>query len=290
MTDVIDAVDTDVYVRLQSDLVVIGDSIMTDRHHASNGNYDDDDPQNQIGGIIPSFPLSGWLRHGMETVVRRRGDTACHPGEANANFRKTDVYDRDLDDGYHEKGACVDDPDADDGCVIFDLFGGFGNQPGKVMRRPIQFSPVRSDIDYTRGQAEGHYRRINRNVVSRNSEDHREPLRNTDLDAVANLDGAWHLSFRELKPEFVGLLIEAIEFLDAHSTKFMHQLGGARNFGAGIIDCELITPLYSDTELQRVFDRSNGTTGQMDEKDETWATEYRPEFIAALDERIEEGT
>ncbi len=34
----------DVYVRIQTDLLVIGNSILTDRHHASNGNYEDDDP------------------------------------------------------------------------------------------------------------------------------------------------------------------------------------------------------------------------------------------------------
>jgi hypothetical protein len=51
--------------------------------------------------------------------------------------------------------------------------------------------------------------------------DNREPLRNAEVDAVANLDGCWHLSFRETKPEFLGLLIEAIEFLDKKS-EFMH--------------------------------------------------------------------
>ena len=160
----LDEIGPEFFVRLRSDLLVIGDSILTDRHHASNGNYDPKDPQNQIGGIIPSFSLSGWLRHGMERVVQNHGETVCHPGEANANFRKDDIYDRDLDAGYHEKGACLD-KDSDHGCVILDLFGGFGNRPGKVMRRPIQFSPVRSSVDYTRGQAEGHYRRINRDIV-----------------------------------------------------------------------------------------------------------------------------
>ncbi|OYR52921.1 hypothetical protein [Halorubrum sp. Ea8] len=278
----------DVYVRLQADLLVIGDSIMTDRHHASNGNYDDDDPQNQIGGIIPSFPLSGWLRHGMEAVVQDRGGTACHPGEANANFMKDGVYNRDLNAGYHEKGACTDDPNADQGCIIFDLFGGFGGVPGKVMRRPIKFNPVRSSVDYTRGQAEGHYRRLNRNVVARNQEDNREPLRNAKIDAIANLDGCWHLSFREMKPEFIGLLAEGIDFLKKHKTDFMHQLGGARNFGAGIIDCEPINPLYEERELKRVFDHRKGNTNKMDEKDHQWAEEYRPAFVNALDERIEE--
>jgi len=280
----IEDIGRDVFVRIQTDLLVVGDSIITDRHHASNGNYEDNDPQNQIGGIIPAFSLSGWLRHGMEKVVQKRGGTACHPGEANANFRKDGVYNRDLNAGYHEKGACRDDDD--DGCVIFDLFGGFGNRPGKVMRRPIQFSPVRSSVDYTRGQAEGHYRRINRNVVSRNEGDNREPLRNAELDAVGNLDGCWHLSFRETKPEFVALLAEAIDFLNEHQTDFMHQLGGARNFGGGIVDCDLMNPLYTETELRRVFDRGKGKTQRMVEKNETWEEDHLPTFQEALEERV----
>jgi len=285
--ELIEDIGTDVYVRMRSDLVIIGDSIMTDRHHASADNYEADDPQNQIGGIIPSFSLSGWLRHGMECVVQQHGGTACHPGESNANFMKEDVYDRDLNDGYHEKGGCVDDPATDDGCVVFDLFGGFGGIPGKFMRRPIQFSPVRSSVDYTRGQAEGHYRQINRNVVSRNAEDNREPLRNTSYDAVANLDGCWHLSFRELKPEFIGLLDAALSYLDDHQTDFMHQMGGARNFGAGIVDTRLINPLYDEGELKRVFDRGKRSTNAMDEKDEQWTARYRPTFRARLESRIE---
>ena len=64
-----DPIHRDVFVRIQTDLLVVGDSIMTDRHHASNGNYVDDDSQSQICGIILTFPLSGWLRHGMEEVI-----------------------------------------------------------------------------------------------------------------------------------------------------------------------------------------------------------------------------
>ena len=275
-----------VFVRIRTDLLVIGDSIITDRHHASNGNYEDTDPQNQIGGIIPAFPLSGWLRHGMEKVLQDHDTTACHPGEPNANFKKAAVYERDLSAGYHEKGACLEE--TNNGCLIFDLFGGFGGRPGKFMRRPIQFSPVRNSIDYTRGQAEGHYRRLTRHVTSRNSENNREPLRNTELDAVANFDGAWHLSFREFKPEFLGLLAEAIEYLNGHQTDFMHQLGGARNFGAGIVDCELINPLYTESELKRVFDRSKQPTETMVEKDDQWTNETRPAVGSTLETRIME--
>ena len=282
--DALEAIGDDVFVRLQTDLLVIGDSIITDRHHASNGNYNPNDPQNQIGGIIPAFPLSGWLRHGMERTVQEHGSTACHPGESNANFMKADIYERDLDDGYHEKGACTNNPREDNGCIIFDLFGGFGGVPGKLLRRPVQFSPVRSSVEYTRSQAEGHYRQLNRNVVSRNESDNREPLRNTELDAVGNLDGAWHLSFREQKPEFVGLLAETIDFLNNHNT----ELGGTRNFGAGIVDCKLINPLYEEREIKRVFDRAKATTAPMEEKDTAWQEEHRPLFVEALKDRLEE--
>ncbi|ELY96696.1 hypothetical protein C482_15016 [Natrialba chahannaoensis JCM 10990] len=85
----IDDIDRDVFVRTQTDLLVVGDSIMTDRNHASNGNYEDDDPQNQIGGIIPAFPLFGWLRHGMEEIVQEYGGTACHLGEGTQTSART---------------------------------------------------------------------------------------------------------------------------------------------------------------------------------------------------------
>jgi hypothetical protein len=289
--------DDDVYVRIESDLVIIGDSVMTDRYHTVGENmeqYDASNPQNEIGGIIPPFSLSGWLRHGMEALVQERGGTACHPGEANANFMKDDVYERDLDSGYHPKGDCLprSDADAAEGCVVLDLFGGFERMPGKFMRRPIQFAPNRSSIDYERGQAEGHYREINRNVVSRNEADAREPLRNTTYDAVANLDGCWHLSFRERKPEFLALLHDGVAYLDDHNTDFMHQLGGARNFGGGIVDTRLINPLYDESELKRLFKRNKGKTDAdrktqaMEQKDERWREEYLPAFREQLTDRI----
>lgn len=137
-------------MELQTDLLVIGNSIITGRHHVSSGTYEPNDPQNQVGGIIPVSPLSGWRRHGMERVIYEYGSSTCHSGEADANFRKTDVYEHDLNAGYHEKGTCVSNPAADDGCVVFDLLVRFGNVPGIVMRRPITFTPVRSKVDYTR--------------------------------------------------------------------------------------------------------------------------------------------
>lgn len=297
--DIVAELSNDVYARIKSDMVIIGDSVMTDRYHTVGQNheqYDPTNPQNEIGGIIPPFSLSGWLRHGIESVLQDKGITVCHPGEANANFRKEDVYERDLSDGYHPKGACLpsDDAPAAEGCPVLDLFGGFARKPGKFMRRPIQFGPNRSSIDYTRGQAEGHYRQINRNVVSRNEDDGREPLRNTTYDAVANLDGTWHLSLRESKPEFYALLHEALAFLNANNTHFMHQLGGARNFGAGIVDTGLINPLYTDKELKRLFNRGAGKTeadrktSDMEAKDDRWQSEILPTLQDELEERVDE--
>jgi hypothetical protein len=117
-----------VYVGLEIDLLAPGDGVVTDRHHASADNYEADDPMNQIEGQISPFTLSGWLRHGCEAVLQDLNATACHPGEPNAEFRRANVYDRDLDSGYHEKGACTDAHE--DGCTVYDLFGGFGDNPG----------------------------------------------------------------------------------------------------------------------------------------------------------------
>ena len=276
----------DLYVGLNIDLLAPGDGIVTDRHHASSGRYEPDDPQNQIGGQISPFTLSGWLRHGCERVVQVAGGTACHPGESDADYMLQDVYDRDLDSGYHEKGSCVEAGDDDTGCVVYDLFGGFGGRAGRVIRRPVGFSPIRRQVDVTKGEAEAHYRQLNTQVRSRNPDDEGQPLRQASRDVVANVEGTWRLTLRELKPEYVGLLVEAVDFLDAHSDEYAMQLGGARNFGAGIVDAAVINPLYTDDEVRRVFDRGKDATTGMASKGDVWREQVRQQFVAALQERV----
>jgi hypothetical protein len=273
----------DVYVGLEIDLLAPGDGIVTDRHHASADRYEADDPMNQIEGQISPFTLSGWLRHGCEQAVQVTGATACHPGEADADYMRAETYERDLEAGYHEKGTCVDDHDA--GCVIYDLFGGFGDQPGKLLRRPVSFSPIRRNVDVLDGEAEAHFRQLSNQVRSRNDEDGGQPLRHAQRDVLGNVEGTWKLTLRELKPEFVGLLVEAVSFLDAHSAAFAFQLGGARNFGAGIADAWVLNPLYTEQEVRRVFNRAQDATQAMQEKDEVWQTACRPEFSRALQAR-----
>ena len=275
----------DLYVGLDIDLLAPGDGIVTDRHHASADRYEADDPQNQIAGQISPFTLSGWLRHGCERVVLEAGASVCHPGESNADYMLEDVYDRDLENGYHEKGSCVDG-EGDAGCVVHDLFGGFGDRAGRVIRRPIRFSPIRRQVDVTKGEAEAHYRQLNTQVRSRNADDEGQPLRQATRDVVGNLVGTWRLTLRELKPEYVGLLVEAVEYLDAHSDEYAMQLGGARNFGAGIVDAGVVNPLYSESELRRVYNRAQDATSAMDTKDDVWHEECRGEFVRALQARV----
>jgi hypothetical protein len=270
-------------VGLEIPLLAPGDGIVTDRHHASADRYEADDPQNQIGGMVSPFPLSGWLRHGCERVIQVAGGTACHPGAANGDYMLEDVYERDLDAGYHEKGSCVD---GDAGCVLYDLFGGFNDRAGRLVRRPLRFSPIRRQVDVLQGEAEAHYRQLNTQVRSRNAEDDGQPLRMASRDVVGNLVGTWKLSLRELKPEYVGLLVEAVDYLDAHSDEFELQLGGARNFGAGMVDARIINPLYTDAEIKRVYNRAQDATSGMAWKDDLWRESVRQQFVKPLQERV----
>jgi hypothetical protein len=274
----------DVFVELNIDLVAPGDGVVTDRHYASSGRYEPDDAMNQIGGQLSPFALSGWLRHGCEEVLQEAGTTACHPGEQDAGFARENVYERDLDSGYHEKGSCAEDYEC--GCVVYELFGGFGDRPGELLRRPVSFSPVRSNVDVLKGEAEAHYRQLSSQVRSRNDEDGGKPLRHSTRDVLGNLEGTWKLSLRELKPELVGLLVEAVSLLDARSGEFAFQLGGARNFGGGVVDVSVLNPLYSEAEVRRVFNRAQAPSQAMEEKDEAWRSEFRPRFVEALQARI----
>jgi len=172
---------------------------------------------------------------------------------------------------------------------VYDLFGGFGNRAGRIIRRPIGFSPIRRQVDVTKGEAEAHFRQLHTQVRSRNADDEGQPLRHATRDVVGNLVGTWRLTLRELRPEYVGLLIEAVEYLNAHSDSFEMQLGGARNFGAGIVDAQVVNPLYSKREVRRVYNRAQKPTSQMESKDDVWVEECREEFVRALRSRVSDS-
>lgn len=105
-------------------------------------------------------------------------------------------------------------------------------------------------------------------------------------DLVENLVGTWRLSFREWKSEYVGLLVVAIDYLDAHSDEYDIQLSGAPSFGVGIVDAEVVNPLYTDSELRRVYTRAQDATSEMDTKDDIWREQCREAFVRALQARM----
>jgi hypothetical protein len=135
----------------------------------------------------------------------------------------------------------------------------------------VSFSPIR--------------RQLSSQVRSRNEADGGQPLRQADRDVLGNVEGTWKLTFRKLQPEFIGLVLEAVSFLDAHSDEFAFQFGGARNFGAGMADAWVLNPLYTEREVHRVFDRAKDATSRMETKDDVWRDQCRDEFVRALQAR-----
>ncbi|WP_090303553.1 hypothetical protein [Natronorubrum texcoconense] len=64
------------------------------------------------------------------------------------------------------------------------------------------------------------------------------------------------------------------------------QLNGARNFGTGIADVQIINLLYTEQELPQLYNRSQSATAAMEEKDERWHEQYRGKFARMLQYRI----
>lgn len=276
--------DIDVYVRLRTDLLVLGESIVLDRPGIADGDAGRT-VGDHTGGVVLPFPLSRWLRRGIARVAQRRGATVCRLDEGARAGRERATPGCDLDERYHPPGACARGRNVDEVCVVLDLFCGVGDRPGALVRRPVRFAPVRADVDVTRGQAAGQYRRLDQGVAGPCEDG--ELTGRGGIDAVASLDGYWRLSVREPNPEFLGLLALAVDYLDDHRTELAHQVGRARDFGAGVLECDLLNPLYEDRELERVFEREADSTPAMDEKDRRWTDEYRPACVEALEERLE---
>lgn len=70
----------------------------------------------------------------------------------------------------------------------------------------------------------------------------------------------------------------------------MHQPGGSRNFGGGIVETDRLTPLYTAQELRRVFDRVHDPTATMADNDDHWADSHREQFDRTLAVRIARRT
>lgn len=247
----------EVYVAIEIDLLSHKDDLVTHWNHTSACGYADDLVR-QIENQVSPSTLSRWLYHGCEQVVQMAGATVCDLSEPNGDLMWLENGEQGPGTGYHKIGACLDD--YEHGCVVFELFSGLGNRPEKLLRRPMSFSSIRP-------------------------KDGRQSFTPSDHTVLGNVRGTWKVTLRELKPEFIGLLCEAVSFLDMEREEFEFQLGGRRNISADLTEVRLINPLYSKGEIRRALNRAMASTETMEEKDDLWRSKCRPEFVRALQAR-----
>jgi hypothetical protein len=274
--------EIDVYVRLRTELLVLGESIVIDL--PGRADAADFTTEDQLGGVVLPFPLWRWLGRGIARVAQRHGATVCRLDGWRVAGRTGDPPIFESEEGYHEPGACARGRNVEEVCVVVDLLRGFGDRPAALVRRPLRFAPVRADVDVTRGQAAGRYRRLAPGEAG--SLEGGEPPGGGGVHAVASLEGYWWLTLRDPDPASVGLLALAVDYLDDHRTDPANQVGRARDLGAGVLECELLNPLYGARELERVFERGADSTPAMDEKDRRWRETCRPACVDALAERL----
>jgi len=81
----IEDIDSDVYGRIKTDQLVVGNNIVTNRIMPPTGTTGTTHRTRLVASFRP-FHRRGWLRQGMEKVVQQQSGTVCDPGESNANF------------------------------------------------------------------------------------------------------------------------------------------------------------------------------------------------------------
>jgi len=133
-------------------------------------------------------------------------------------------------------------------------------------------------------QGEAQYRQLNIQVSPRDAE--KEPLSQASREVIGNLEGTWRLRLQEPKPEYVGLLVEAVDHMSAYSDEYTRQFGETQNLGAKLVDAQVVNPLFTDDEIRRVTDPKRDATAGMQTKDDIWREHGRQQFVQALQERI----
>ena len=89
----------------------------------------------------------------------------------------------------------------------------------------------------------------------------------------------WQLTLKSLQAEDLGLIVEAIRYLDSHDQPVPCL---------GDIDVQLINPLYCETDVLRRYESQAPTKG-MTKKDEQWRGSVCARYIIALRDRLADG-
>lgn len=192
--------------------------------------------------------LDEWLRYGLTQQLRREGVEVCHPWDHHGS-EAAEVDWRVLPDNFHKPGVCATDSAR---CFLHELWGGPAH-PGQLHRHPITFTAASSEADNL-------------------------------SDSVA-LEGLWRLTLTEVRPEYIGLITEAVSALTATQQSFALDLGDTHSVPVDIRHAAVVNPLYSPAEVQTAL-TSETVSGEMSAKRAFWTRDVRDGFIEALSDRL----
>ena len=256
------------YVRLGFESLATSDSGKWNKRSDPVGMYQADAPENQARWEISPATVLGWLRYGCERVVQVAGASVCHTEDSPTDTNRVKTDGRELPSGYHAMGSCTSDRPAD--CLICELFG---NQSGKLRPHPVSV-PLNPRVE---AEPNGEQRADHHGV---------SPYFGSDGGGVGTVEGTWKFTLSELKPEFVGLLVEAVSFLDSRGAEDDDHLGENQPSVAAISNARVINPLYSQREVRRDCYRTRKATSRMVQKDAEWRDGCRDAFVRALQARL----
>jgi hypothetical protein len=167
---------------------------------------------------------------------------------------------KDLMTGYHSRGACVEKDK--EPCLIAETFGNVA-KPGILLRSSFIAHALRGQAVNAIINGGGGYGMFRITHIAPRSREEQVPYMPIELERIAFVDGCWKMQVRPWVPEerakiILGMIIKAVEYLHDHRSDYKFQMGGRRNSGAGIVECEILNPLYdlamdNNTVARRVF-------------------------------------
>jgi len=287
-----------VRVRFKTDLLSIQNGFIVSTHKNLKSNFlapeliEAKSPANVVQVVLPPASIRGWLAHGFRAMMISNGISPCATiGAENLGNRLKETktkYIKELTLGYHHRGSCstlknteekivktirsAEDGKAkelpalktkgrtDKGCLFNEVFGAF-YKPSTIRTRVVRTTPIKSRRNLDSGLGKGNYRVVNSQATS---DADRDPFFTVTSEQLAFVDTVLtidiHHAPEDRIPVIYGALIKTIEYLHKHRYDYMHQLGGKKNSGAGIIECCIINPLYDEELLRNLLDTTTITT------------------------------
>lgn len=283
----------DIRIRIKTDSLNIGSGkqggVITDRHRAESqraiiSQFDLFAVGSRTKAMISPFSIRGWLEHGVQSYLLNEGISVCTSVTdevASAVGGGKTKIEKDKELGYHPKGECIKNDKEGKGCLVAQIFGTLV-KPSLIRQNPFIIHPTSGDGKKAIIDGKGGYGNFRVHYITPCNRAEREPYLPTEVEMIAFVDGALGLKINkkvddEMAKVINGLFIKAVEYLNSNRDEFEHQLGGKRNFGSGIIQCEIINPLYDDDDLDNLFGREVAEEIEVGEKIEETGAEGKAE-------------